>query len=281
VPLTSLPADTSQLPFVYPPLTMPFFGLVAALPRAPVVVAWELAAVGSAVLSLRWFGVRWRWCPVLLLWPPFVEGIWVGNVAVPALLLLAAASRAAWTLALGPVFKLQFAVPALWLLRDRRWRDIAIGSGIVVGLAVITLPLVGPGAWATWIDALRAFQATAANIPGLAGAPLSLLISFPAYVICSAVAIALGLVVGGRVGLARLAVASVVASPSLYRHGLLSLLPGLLGLDEVLLWVGLGIVTNPTGMWAAVILAAAGTLWASRSARATNSDQWVVELPAS
>ena len=261
VPLTAIPADTAQFPFVYPPFTLPFFGLLAALPRTLVVAAWEIASLSSAILALRWFGVAWRWCPVLLLWPPFVEGIWVGNVAVPSLLFLAAASRAAWVLVFGPVFKLQFAVPALWILRERRWRDLAVGAGVLAGLALITLPLVGIRAWTTWVEALRAFQATEANIPAMAGAPLSIEISFPVYVTCAVVAIVIGLVAGGRRGLARLAVASVVASPSLYRHGLLPLLPGLLGLDELLLWVALGIVTNPTGLWLAVGLASIGTFW--------------------
>ncbi len=265
VPLTSIPPDTSQFPFVYPPITLPFFGLLAALPRVFVVAAWEIGSVATAVFALRWFGVSWLWVPVLLAWPPFVEGLWVGNVAIPSILFLAAGFRVPWLLLCGPVFKLQFGASAPWIVRERRWADLLIGLSVLFGLAVITLPFVGIGAWASWIQGLQAFQASGVSLPALFGSPLSAYLPYAIFLMVATATILAGVVASGRAGLSRLAVGSVVASPTLYRHGLLPLLPGLLRLDEVLLWVALGIVTNPTGMWLSVSLAGLGTFWSRRS----------------
>ncbi len=267
VPLTVIPADTSQFPFVYPPPTLPFFGLLAALPRTVVVAAWAAASLAAAIMSLRWLGVAWRWSVFLLLWPPFAEGLWVGNVAVPSLVFLAAASRLPWALVLGPVFKIQFGIPALWILRERRWRDLVIGAAILLTLTLVTLPLVGFDAWAAWAQGLRAFQASEVAVPSMFGSPLSRYLPYAFFLLIAGASILAGIVARGPAGLARLGVASVVASPSMYRHSLLWLIPGLLGLDEVLLWVALGVVTSPVGLWLSVGLAFFGTLGVRRAGR--------------
>lgn len=281
--LTALPSDPAALPFLYPPMTLPFFALLAALPEGLVVVAWLVASIGAAVLSLRAFGVRW-WCvPLLLLWPPLFEGVWVGNVAVPALLLFAIGPRLPGALPLSATFKLQAVVPSLWLVRERRWSSLAIGLGLLAALAVGTLPFVGLRAWGAWLDALQLFQASEASLPALYGAALPRHLPYAAFLAVALVAVGAAMVVGrGRRGLAGFGIASVVASPSLYRHGFLVVMPGLLGNGETVFWLALGIGFTPTavgwwlstsiGWWLIVAIAVLGTLrWTSVGTRPRGS----------
>ena len=263
--MTSVPSDSADLPFLYPPITLPFFAILAALPEGLVILVWLAASVGASLLALRSFGVRWLWIPVLLLWPPFFEGLWVGNVAVPVLLLFALGPRLAEALPLSAVFKLQSAVPILWLVRERRWASLAIGVGALIGLAVLTLPFVGLESWRAWFAALGLFQASERAIPGLYGAALPHDLPYAAFLAISVVAVGAATVLGrGNRGLARFGIASVVASPSLYRHGFLVVLPGLLGNGETLFWLALGLGFSPDspGWWFTAAIAAVGTfLW--------------------
>jgi hypothetical protein len=231
------------------------------------------------VLALRAFGVRWWWIPALLLWPPFFEGLWVGNVAVPALLLFAVGPRLAAALPLSAVFKLQAAVPVLWLVRERRWSSLAIGVGLLVGLAAVTLPFVGLDSWRAWVESLRLFQAFEGQVPSLYGAALPRYLPYAAFLAIAVVAVGAATVLGqGHRGLARFGIASVVASPSLYRHGFLVVLPGLLGNGETLFWLALGLGFTPTsigwwlttsiGWWVTAAIAAVGTFrWRSLGPR--------------
>jgi hypothetical protein len=220
---------------------------------------------------------------VLLLWPPFFEGLWVGNVAVPALLLFAAGPRLAAALPLGAVFKLQAGVPSLWLVRERRWASLAIGLGLLVGLAVVTLPFVGLDAWRAWLNGLRLFQAFEEAVPALYGAALPRYLPYAAFLAISVAAVGAAMVLGrGRRGLARFGIASVVASPSLYRHGFLVVLPGLLGNGETVFWLALGIGFTPTaigwwlsttiGWWLTAAIAVVGTFrWTAAATRPRGS----------
>ena len=260
--MTSMPRDRADLPFLYPPMTLPFFAVLGALPEGLVIVVWLAASLGAAVLALRTFGVRWWAIPVLLLWPPFFEGLWIGNVAVPALLLFALGPRLPAALPLSAVFKLQSAVPTLWLVRERRWSSLAISLSLLLGLALVTLPLVGLQSWGAWVEALRLFQAFEREVPGLYGAALPHYLPYAVFLAVAVAAVAGAMVLGrGRRGLARFGIASVVASPSLYRHGFLVVLPGLLGNGETLFWLalGLGFSATSVGWWLTAAIAAVGT----------------------
>ena len=261
--MTSMPRDRADLPFLYPPMTLPFFAVLGALPEGLVILGWLAASLGAAVVALRMFAVRWWAIPILLLWPPFFEGLWIGNVAVPALLLFAVGPRLPAALPLSAVFKLQSAVPTLWLVRERRWSSLAISLGLLIGVAVVTLPLVGLDSWRAWLDALRLFQAFEREIPGLYGAALPHYIPYALFLALAVGAVVVAMVFGrGRRGLARFGIASVVASPSLYRHGFLVVLPGLLGNGETLFWLALGLgfsATSP-GWWLTAAIAAVGTI---------------------
>ena len=259
-PLTALLDDPTLYPFLYPPPTIPIVALLAMLPFPLVAGAWVLTSLTALVAGLRVLGVRWQWIPLLLAWPGVFVGLWVGNVAIPAFLFLALALRLPALLALGPLFKVQLAIPALWLVRERRWAGLARGVGAVLLGVIVTLPIVGVGAWFDWWAGLRAFQASQAAFPGLYALALPRLLPYATFLVVAAAVVGWALLGRRRDGLARLGLASVVASPSLYRHGFLSALPQVLRLDASLVWLVLGAGVTLNGLWLGVAVAAAASV---------------------
>ena len=261
---TSVPVDRSMYPFLYPPLTLPLFGFLAALPRDVVHVGWMALSAGLALVALRSLGLSWPWALAALLWRPFAEGLWVGNVAVPVLAAFAVAPRAGSLLALPAVFKVYTAILALWLIRERRWRAVAAAMGLVAGLGLVTLPLVGLDSWRAWLAGLAWWDASA---PGLgtyaAGFALEHWLGRPIALGVALAAVLLALRAREREGLWRLGVATPVASPALFPHGLLTALPALLALRPTLLWLALAATAAAPGpvFWVAPALAIAAWRW--------------------
>ncbi len=256
----SLP-DPTHFPFVYPPLTLPLFGALARLPLAAAELLWETAGSLAAIGSLRALGLPWRWSIVLLAWPPFAQGLYVGNVAVPAFLLFALAFWRGEVLVLGPVFKLQAGVPALWLVRQRRLAALFAGLFVLLALVLVSVPLTGIDRWTQWIDGLFAYQRSQASFPSTFYAyALPRFLPYAVYLVLAAFAVLAALIPGGRSGLSALGLASIVASPSLYTHGFLPGLPALLALKPSLLWLALGLTSAlpVPGWWLAVALGGLG-----------------------
>jgi hypothetical protein len=244
VVLHAVPSNPSLLPFVYPPPTVPFLAVLSLLPTQVTELTWLLLAVAASVTALRLFGVRWAWIPVLLAWPPFIQGFWTGNVNTFLLLAFAAAPRAPSLLALPPLVKLQLGLTGLWLPRERRWRSMARGLAGVAIVILATLPLVGLSAWHDWLTALAAFTQTTANIGSMQGEALARSVGSD-LAITLAIAIALvALTRRGRDGLATLGLASLAISPTLYLHGLTPSLPSLLRLRGAGLWFLLAVTTS-------------------------------------
>jgi hypothetical protein len=266
-PLTAIPALV-QLPFVYPPLTIPLFELLASLPGALADGLWEVSSVAAVIGGLWLLGVRGRWLVVLLAWPPLALGIAVGNVASFMFLLYAAGFRFGAALLLSGIFKVQAMIPTLWLVRERRWRELAAGVAVVVGLALLSVPVVGVHTWLAWPTGLQAFAMSAVNIPDLQANALA---HWQGPLVALAITVALivfALVGRGRNSLARFGLASIVGSPTLYLHGLSPLLAGALVLGPELLWFFLGLGTRgiafgTTSIWFAMAVVGLTLLVAS------------------
>ncbi len=234
-------AGVEFLPFVYAPPTLPFFGLLSELPRRLVDVLWVAGSVAAVLASLRTFGLAWRWALLALIWPPVEQGLFSGNVVIPSLLILAAATRIGAGLALGPVLKPQNGIVLLWLLRERAWRPLGVGLLAVLLLVAATLPLTGIELWRQWIDGLFALQQSMRYSPGLYGVGLGRYLPMWAFVAVAAVTVLGALWVRGREGLARLGLASAVASPALYIHGFVFAIPSFLRLRAEWLWLAAGL----------------------------------------
>ncbi|MGZ6340138.1 MAG: glycosyltransferase 87 family protein [Candidatus Limnocylindrales bacterium] len=143
VPLSLQDTSRADYPYLYPPPTLPFFGALASLPYPLVAVLWVGVSLMAMLVVLRSLGLSWRWTALALLWPPIEQGIFVGNIVVPSLVLLALAPRAGALLALGPLAKPQNAGLVLWLVRRRAWRALALGLGLLAAIVLATLPLTG------------------------------------------------------------------------------------------------------------------------------------------
>lgn len=259
--------DPTLYPFVYPPVTIPFFAGLAALPITIVKGLWLVMCLAASVAALRIIGVRWRWLPVLLLWPPFVQGISVGNAVVPAFLFFAAAPRFGALLAVPPMFKTQLGIPGLWLVRERRWRDLALAVAIGLALILVTLPFVGVSLWGAWLRQLSDFSNLVGQNQTIMG--MSLTRSFgPLLAGAIGVAAVLAALTRRRGdGLAGLGVASLAVSPTLYPHGVTMGLPAMLRLRAPLLWFAFALAStlatpqnSSDGYWVALALGFAA-LW--------------------
>jgi len=158
-PLTA-PPDWDRNPFVYPPFTLPLFEILARLPLLAVEVGWLATSAAAVLVGLRLIGVRGRWVVALLAWPVFAIGLSVGNVAGFGFLCLALGYRFAALLVVGGVFKLQSGIPSIWGIRERRYREVALGIAVVAVLVIVTIPLTGWGAWGEWARALGYFEQT-------------------------------------------------------------------------------------------------------------------------
>jgi predicted secreted protein len=259
-PLTVMPSDPTRLPFVYPPFLLPFFGALSRLPQGLAIALWEIAAVAAVILALKLLGVRSRWIPLLLLWPSIAVGLSVGNAAPFGFLGLAAGWRWGAALVLGGMFKAQAAIPALWLLRERRWRPFVFGCMALAVLGLVTLPLTGLAIYGDWLKGLQAFEETVRRFPTLAGAALQHYLPQGLAVAIAVVAAAAAAAASGRMGLSRFGVVAIVASPTLYVHGLVFLLPAALWLDATSLWLILGLVPIGWGVWLAIAATSAALI---------------------
>jgi hypothetical protein len=276
VPLVEAPEDLSNYPFLYPPLTLPLFGALSALPLPLAVGIWISGSVALLVAGLRMVGVGWRWCLLLLLWPPVVQGLHVGNVAIPLFFLFAIAVRWPPALAIAPLFKIYSGIASLWLLRREHWAALVVGGLLVAALGLATLPLVGVELWRDWLVALGAYQVSQQILPNLYGFGLAR--NLPWLVVG-----AIGLIVAvlalrareRRDQLARLGVATVVSSPSLFSHGWLIALPAMFRLETRWFWLALGITSCAPGLaWFVALGIVIASWYVAALRRRSGDDPW-------
>jgi hypothetical protein len=204
---------------------------------------------------------------VLLAWPPLTIGISVGNVAVFGFLMFALGFRFAAALVLGGAFKLQSGIAALWGVRMGRWRELAAGVAILAALSVAATFVLGFASWAEWVRGLGYFQESVNQFEAMKGMSLTAYLPGWTVVVLALAAIGLAFARRGRNSLARFGIASIVASPTLYVHGLGPMLPGALALSPVALWFVLGLVPWGAwglpipGAWVAVLITGAALMW--------------------
>lgn len=252
--LLSQPADRTLYPFLYPPCVLPLFGALAVLPHAAAQAVWVAGSALLGLAALRLFGLPWRWLTAALIWPPLFQGLWLGNVAVPALALFALAPWFGAGLALAAVFKAYTGLAGVWLARERRWRALAAGIASLAALAVLTLPLTGADAWADWLDGLATYRTSQQAVSGLYGFGLMRYLPEAAFLALAAAATLAALRARGIESLGRFGVATAVAGPSLFGHGMLVAVPSLLSLRAVWLWLAIAALSVPDGpqWWLAV-----------------------------
>ena len=249
-PISAWPSSAGQDFFLYPPPLLPFFGLLSKLPNPPVAVAWVGFLVACAYGAFRALGLRPIWSLLLLAFPPVMIGLESGNVASLTFLLFALAFRAGGSLALDGLFKVQLGIPALWLVRTRRWRGLLFGLAAVLAIVVLTLPIVGFGSWFDWLAGLGYRAQSQPAVISMFGFSYARYLPGEAFVALSIAAVAVALAFSGRRSLAALGLASIFASPSLWPHGFVFALPAVLMLESgTAVWVVLGAGSIGPNVW--------------------------------
>ena len=263
------------LPFLYPPPVLPFLAPLLAFPRGVVVAAWLAATLAAAVFVARRLGVPWRAVPIVLCWVPFSEGLVGGNAQVLLVAAFVAVFFGAPAGPWGPVPRdprdggrqaiadgvLTAITPALKLTQPHAWAALLrrrpaaalLGLFAAAVVALVTLPLVGIGAWQAWIAQLGRAADPAWALRGSSLVQLLPGLLSPA---ATALTVVLAMFVPTRRLGATAGLLLVLGAPSLRSYGALFLLPAMLAIRRdvalvAVILVGTGVMA---GMWAGILL---------------------------
>ena len=275
-----------DLPFLYPPFTLPFLAALDVVPRGLVDAAGVAGLLACGILACRRLAIPWPWVPLVIAWPPFSEGIFSGNVQIALFAAFACLVFRPGGLPWRPrprdlsdggtsgaligglstlIGAIKITQPHAWVFALRhRWRA-ALAGAIVAGVIVLaTLPLTGIGAWWDWLAQLRLANDPAWEPGGIA---LSRYLPNGVGLAIAAVCVAAIPFVPWRSAGAWIGLLSVVGSLSLHTFGLLFLLPAMLVIRrEIAILVAILIATYTLeGTWAGIAVCAvafvASTRW--------------------
>jgi hypothetical protein len=279
----------AALPYLYPPFLLPFLVPLTALPMQVVLAVWVLLCLVASVWALWRLRIPFVWMPLLLISPPFAEGILGGNVQVILFALFVAMfvahdraapdfqptpqdpaepGRATPALKEGlfatiiAAFKVSQLHPWVYLTRHR-WRAAFLGAAVFGLVVLATVPLTGLEIWGDWLAQVRRASDPSWPIGGIGlGRYLGAL---PATLVAIACLLAV-LFVPRRTSGAWVGVLAVVGSLSLRTYGLLFLLPAGLAIRRelgILAFAFIGTFTE-AGMWTGIVIVSAAWVLASR-----------------
>jgi hypothetical protein len=202
------PSASSITPFAYwyPPVFAQVVAPISAVVSSEA-FSWGWTAILVGCL-IRLAGGRPLVALALVAYVPVATELGFRNVhLILAVLIVLAIRRWPVLFAVGAAIKIAPGLGIVYLAARGRWRDAAIAS--VVGLAILVVSVaLAPGAWADFVDILRA------RGPGDA----SSFVPIP-YIVRAVVGLALAIVAGrleARIGEPLLVVAIVVALPTLW-----------------------------------------------------------------
>lgn len=264
-------------PFLYPPYTLPFFAVLSVLPRQIVLYGAVLLGLAISIAACRRLRIPWPWVPLVLLWPPFTEGILAANVGVPIfvafIFLVYRPGGSPWVAAPRDVSAppespamigglatfigaIKVSQPHSWIfaLHHRR-RAALLGAAVLVMIAASTLLLTGTDRWFEWAAQLKRGSDTTWDLGGFA-LPRFLPpgVGYAVAILCLVAA----WFVPRRDPGPWLGVLSVVGTVSLHSFGLLFLLPAMLVIRRELAIIAAMFVATYSyeGSWAATVIVA-------------------------
>ncbi len=275
-----------DLPFLYPPIVLPFLAPLLAVPKIVLFPVWIGLCLAAGVFACRRLALPWWIVPIVLAWPPFAEALLGGNIQVPLFAAFVAVVDRAGGAPFRPrprdpadadrpvvvdgllatvigAIKVSLAHTWLFLLR-RRPRAALLGAAIVVGFGLVTLPLVGIDRWADWVG-----QAGKSGDPAwqAVGWPLSRAIGrVPGLIVTALSLVAVFVIPVGRAG-GWLGILSIVGAPSLHIFGLIFLVPAMLEIRrDVAVVAALAIATyTDLGLVLGTALVAVSFVFAGRA----------------
>lgn len=193
--------DAGLSPFAYPPPALLLFTLLGQLPLPCAYVLWVGAGIVALLAALRGAGLGWAGCCCVLVSPPFLYNLLLGqNGAFTAALLIAALTLAARRPArAGGFAALLFIKPQIALLLPAAWaggrKFRALAAAAFAGLVLVAVSILAFGL-APW---RLFFLQTLPEMGAVMNAP------FPQGFQASAITLfVLARVAGASVGIARL-----------------------------------------------------------------------------
>jgi hypothetical protein len=114
------------------------------------------------LVSLGWMGRRWTL--LLLLFPPVLGELWLGNlnILLGAAIVLGMRWPATWSFVL--LTKITPGVGLVWFLVRREWRNLAIALGATVAIVGVSFALA-PWLWSDFIEASRTQVSATVDVP--------------------------------------------------------------------------------------------------------------------
>ncbi len=151
----------------YPPPLAQLFAPLHLLPFPVVAGLWV------AMLFCVFLVLAGRWAPLLLLFPPTLAELYLGNVNLLIALAIVAGMRrpAAWAIVL--LTKTTPGIGLLWFAFRAEWRALAIAFGATAAVAAGSFALA-PHLWFEFRDALSVQAGAAFDVP-----PLALQVALP------------------------------------------------------------------------------------------------------
>ena len=185
----------------YPPPLAQVFAVLHLLPF-PLVAGLWIAMLFAIVLVLGG-----RWAPLVLLFPPTLAELYLGNVNLLIALAIVVGFRwpAAWSVVL--LTKMTPGIGLAWFAFRREWRSLAVALGFTAAVAAVSFVL-SPSWWREFVDAMTVQAGAALDVP-----PAAIQISLPIRLVVALVVVAYG----ARTDRAWLVpVAATIAAPALW-----------------------------------------------------------------
>jgi hypothetical protein len=136
--------NNTQGSFNYSPPMVVLMAPLGLLPWPVLVVGWLAAQLACL------YYIAGRWALALVLFPPVWLDITYGNINI---FLAAMVVSSGWWF--GLLTKVTPGVGIVWHAVRREWRPLAVTAAVTGGLVILSLVVLGPGAWVGWVDQLR------------------------------------------------------------------------------------------------------------------------------
>ena len=145
----------------YPPPLAQVFSILHLVPF-PIVAGLWIGMLYAIVLVLSG-----KWAPLVLLFPPTLAELYLGNVNLLIALAIVLGFRrpAAWSVVF--LTKMTPGVGVLWFAFRREWRPFVIALGSTAAIAGISFALA-PQLWREFLDAMTVQAGAAIDVPAAA-----------------------------------------------------------------------------------------------------------------